>query len=215
MNKFAAFVVICMLLFAASASFATQSSPAPAIADMAAVPMNDCPRDSAAWPIYKSLSIDSSKDVATSQAMYRMFVGEFRFCNAGGYGLDGRLLMDSPTNRANGFVFCGEAMNYADNGIAFASQSQVKSDAVAHKAGAFEWYYGDKYPRSMSGGFSNTYNNTGRPQYIVGEVVTGYARAIIGSDPKQVQQECLKMTQAMADEKAADVLTQRNAHQRP
>jgi hypothetical protein len=185
------------------------------VANAATVPMNSCPVDTPAWPIYKSLTTEWTKEVATSLAAYRLFEGEFRFCNAGGYGLDGRLLMESPSNRANGFVFCGEAVNYADNGIASFSQAQVKNDSTARKAGAFEWYYSDNSPRSTPSAFTNTYNNTGRPQYIVGEAVTGYARALIGSDPKLVQQECLKMTQDLADEKAADVLKQRNNRQRP
>jgi hypothetical protein len=217
MNKFAAIAVACLSLFCAvGASYSTQTA-ATAVAQEkgATVPINDCPVNSPSWPIYKSLSTDSTKEIATSLAGYRLLQGEFRFCNAGGYGLDARLSMESPSNRANGFVFCGEAVDYADNGMTSSSQEQVKSDATAHKAGAFEWYYGDKSPRSTPSAFTNTYNSTGRPQYIVGEVVTGYARALIGSDPKQVQQECLKMTQDLADEKAADVLKQRNTHERP
>lgn len=220
MNKVLAIATVCLPhFFAAFLSYAAQTpagTPNPVtLAHATTVPLNDCPADSSAWPIYKSLSTDSTREFATSLAAYRMLVGEFRFCNAGGYGLDGRMLMESPSNRAEGYVFCGEAVNYADNGILSSSQAQVKSDAAARKPGAFEWYYSDKSPRSTTSAFTNTYNNTGRPQYIVGEVVTGYARAMIGSDPQQVRQECLKMTQDLADEKAADALKQRNAHERP
>jgi hypothetical protein len=216
MNKFAIVAIACPPFFCAISVSCAAQTPAGAASQIAAItPMNNCPVDTPAWPIYKSLSTDSTKEVATSLAAYRLFGGEFRFCNAGGYGLDARLLMESPTNRADGFVFCGEAVNYADNGIAFSSQQQVKSDAIARKAGVFEWYYGDKSPRTTPLAFTNTYNNTGRPQYIVGEVVTGYARALIGSDPEQIRQECMKMTQDLADEKAASMLKQRNAHERP
>jgi hypothetical protein len=220
MNKFAVIATVCLSFFGTfsvsyGAQTATGTSDRVIASNTATAPSNDCPANTPAWPIYKSLTTDSTKDIATSLAGYRLFQGEFRFCNAGGYGLDARLLMESPSNRANGFVFCGEAVNYADNGIASSSQEQVKSDSVARKAGAFEWYYGDKSPRSTPLGFTNTYNNTGRPQYIVGEVVTGYVRVPVGSDPSQVQQECLKMTQDLANQKAAEVLKQRNAHERP
>jgi hypothetical protein len=220
MNKFAVIATVCLMLGCAisvshSAQTPSETSDQTGAATLVTVPTNSCPADTPAWPIYKSLSTEATKEVATSLAVYRLFEGEFRFCNAGGYGLDARLLMESPSNRANGFVFCGEAVNYADNGITSSSQGQVKSDATSHKAAVFEWYYGDKSPRSTPQAFSNNYNNTGRPQYIVGEVVTGYVRALIGSDPKLIQQECLKMTQDLADEEAADVLKQRNAHQRP
>lgn len=220
MNKFAVIATVYLMLCCAiSVSYSAQApsdtTDRPGVATLATTPTNSCPADTPAWPIYKSLSTDATREVATSMAAYRLFEGEFRFCNAGGYGLDARLLMESSSNRANGFVFCGEAVNYADNGITSSSQGQVKSDATTRKAAVFEWYYGDSSPRSTPLAFSNTYNNTGRPQYIVGEVVTGYARALIGSDPKLVQQECLKMTEDLADEKAADVLKQRNAHQRP
>jgi hypothetical protein len=217
MNTFTVIVIACLaslILISTSRSAQTQAASLNT-AGTATAPINDCPANTPEWPIYKSLSIESTKEFATSLAGYRMFVGEFRFCNAGGYGLDARLLMESPLNRANGYVFCGEAVGYADNGIASASQAQVKSDSVARKPNAFEWYYSDKSPRSTTSAFTNTYNNTDRQQYIVGEAVAGYARAVIGSDPQQVQQECLKMTQNLADEKAADVLKQRNAHERP
>jgi hypothetical protein len=220
MNKFAIGAIACLALFCAiSVSYSAQTpsgtTDQTGTAAMATTPTNSCPADTPAWPIYKSLSTDATKEVATSLASYRLFEGEFRFCNAGGYGLDARLLMESSSNRANGFVFCGEAVNYADNGITSSSQGQVKGDATAHKAGVFEWYYADKSPRSTPLAFTNTYNNSGKPQYVVGEAVTGYARALNGSDPQQVQQECLKMTQDLADEKAAEVLKQRNARGRP
>jgi hypothetical protein len=217
MKKFAAVAVCASFFCASTAAFSAQTAANTATPPMGAqtVPVNDCPAGTAAWPIYKSLSADATKEVATSLAGYRLLSGEFRFCNAGGYGLDAHLLMDAPGNRADGYVFCGEAVNYADADITTSTQAQAKRDAAAHKPGVFEWYYSDNSPRSAPQAFTNTFNSTGQKQYIVGEVVTGYARALIGSDPKQVQQECLKMTQDLADEKAADALKQRHTHQRP
>lgn len=223
MKKVVVAVTLCLpLVCAVLVANAAQTSPAATTtassiqeSAVAVGPMNGCPADTPAWPIYKSLNVGSTRSVTTTLAEYRLLIGEYRFCSTGGYGLDASLSMDSPFRRGPGFVFCGEAVNYADNGIIFSSQSQAKTDGKAKKPDAFEWYYVDKLPRTTPAGSTNTYNNTGRPQYIVGEVVTAYAKALPGADEKRLRQECLTLTQETADAKAAEVLKQINAHQRP